>query len=239
MKKLFLVVVLVVTTNLFGGKFTVGVENIDYMPHYSGKNDYNGFAKDLLDQFAKDSGHTFEYKPMPLKRLFGAFMNGKVDLKYPDNAYWGADAKKGKGVVYSKEVVAFTDGVMVKGENLTKNKAQLKTLGTVMGFTPFEYLGDIKGGGIKVVENPSFGALLNQTIAGRIDGAYFNKDVAIFNLKKLGKDGALQFSKNLPHTNSHYHLSTIKHPSVVKEFNDWMVSNKDKVAAIKSKYNLK
>lgn len=217
--------------------YVVGVESISYYPHYSYEgNTYSGFGRDLLDAFAADVGHNITYKAYPVKRLFKAFVAGEVDLKYPDNAYWGSDDKEGISVSYSAPVAAFIDGVVVDPSNKGKGLESLKKLGTVLGFTPWEYLGMIKEKKISVKENASFEALINQTVAGRIDGAYANIDV--INHKLSGKD-SLVFDETLPHTKGSYHLSSIKHMELIKEFDKWMASNEAKIVQIKDKYKLK
>ncbi len=40
--------------------FTIGVEELDYMPYYSGvTKKYSGFAKELFDAFGEEYGYTF------------------------------------------------------------------------------------------------------------------------------------------------------------------------------------
>lgn len=221
--------------------YKIGVENINYLPHYStDKGEYSGFGREIMDAFSKDAGHTFEYKPMPIKRLMNAYKSGTVDAKYPDNKYWGSDDKKGLSVVYSYPVVEFIDGVMVKPDRAGKGVENLKTLGTVLGFTPFEYLGLIKQEKVKVTENKSFTALLKQTMIGRIDGAYINVDVAQYTLDTaMKKKGELIFDDALPHTKSHYHISSINKPELIDQFNEWLTNNKGTVAKIKAKFDLR
>lgn len=219
------------------GSYVVGVENLDYLPHYSSEGgEYKGYGRDLLDAFAKDAGHTFTYKPLPVKRLYKAFAEGQIDLKYPDNSYWSDDSKKGVNITYSAPVVNYIDGVVVKPEDIGKGKGRIKTLGTVRGFTPWEYIKDIESGAITLSENGNFKALITQVSNNRIDAAYANIDVIKYNLD--GKPTVL-FDKDLPHTKSAYHLSTIKHGDVLKEFDAWLSSNADKVAQIKAKHRLK
>ena len=48
------------STSVWAGNFTVGVEGTDYMPISKGDGaSYSGYAKDLLDAFAAKYGHTF------------------------------------------------------------------------------------------------------------------------------------------------------------------------------------
>src|SRR3990167_2144613 len=70
-----------------GKAFTVGVETLDYLPHYSVQGgEYKGFAADVLRAFAKEKGYSIQFKPYPVARLISVFVAGEVDFKYPDNA---------------------------------------------------------------------------------------------------------------------------------------------------------
>ncbi len=217
--------------------YTIGVEELDYYPLYAYDGDFKGYARDLLDAFAADSGHTFTYKAYPVARLFDVYLTtDSLDFKYPDNPYWNEDAKKGKNVVYSEPTVEYIDGVSVKPENANITVDELKTLGIIRGFTPWDYLDLIKKGTVAVDEVNDYSALLRKTMADRTKGSYSNVVVVQYQLQKIGKPGALVFAEGLPHTKSAYHLSTIKHPEIIKEFNEWMASHSDVVNGLKEKY---
>jgi len=85
-------------------------------------------------------------------------------------------------------------------------------------------------------ENPDFTALVRQTLIGRIDGAYANVAVVQYNLKQLGKAGALVFDPQLPHTKSAYHLSSVTQPSVITAFDGWMVRNAATLAELRRRF---
>ncbi len=53
----------------------------------------------IFRYFAQSKGHTFIYKALPVKRLFGEFLDSVLpELKYPDNPYWSSAASQGAGV---------------------------------------------------------------------------------------------------------------------------------------------
>lgn len=220
--------------------YVVGVENIEYLPQYTFRDgEYGGFARELLDAFAREKGHTFEYRALPVARLFSDLVNLQIDLKYPDNEKWSTEMKSRVSVVYSAPVVAYVDGVNVTPERVGKGVAELKVLGAVRGFTPWDWLGPIKAGAVKLQENNSFQALLVTAIRRRVDGAYGNVAVVARALdRELNLPGALVFDPGLAHTKSHYHLSTVKHPKLIAEFDAWMAANGGEVAAMKAKYEV-
>ncbi len=228
------------TTLSHAETYTVGVENIDYYPLYAEKDgQYVGLAREILDKFAEKSGHTFQYKPFPIVRLTKTYAEGSLDLKFPDNPHWGQDDKKGKSVTYSDSVIEYTDGVMVLPGNLDKGVDAVKKLGTVRGFTAWDWLGLIKSGSVAVKEASNLNALIQQALSGRVDGAYFNVGVANYYLdKEMKQKGALVFDNSLPHTSDSYFLSSIKHPDLIKAFNLFLIDEAGWISATKKKYAL-
>ena len=76
-----------------------------------------------------------------------------------------------------------------------------------------------------VFENDSFIALLKQVSLKRVDGAYINVEVARYQLRAtLRQPDALVFDPDLPHTKDFYYFSSVKHPKVIQEFNEFLAS---------------
>lgn len=219
-------------------RYVVGVEELNYYPVYAVQDgQYVGAARELLDAFAADAGFAFDYRPLPINRLYAELMGGTIDFKFPDNAYWNATAKEGAGVTYSDPVIAYIDGVMVRPERVGQGPDAFSSLGTVTGFTPFSWLERIQAGQVKVSENAQMRALLRQVLADRIDGAYVSIAVATHMLGTELKDaGTLQFDPALPHSRDHYLLSSTQHPEVIARFNAWLAENADRVAEIKARW---
>lgn len=221
--------------------FIVGVENIEYYPLYAYRNgEYIGYSREILDAFAKEHGYTFEYKPLPVLRLFKRFLEEQtLDFKYPDNEYWQSEMREGKTIYYSEPVVDYIDGVVVLPENKGKGIEHLQHLGTVLGFTPWEYLEDIKAGKIKQEECANYISLLEIAKRNRIDGAYGNIDIAKYHLENtLKQPDALVFDPDLPYTKSSYRVSSMKHPVVIEEFSTWLIEQKEFVESLKAKYKV-
>ena len=231
---------LIFNSFVFGMKktFIVGVENINYFPYYSSiKNNYKGASREILDAFAKSKNYKFIYKPLPIKRLYAEFLNIQhIDFKYPDNPYWKSNLKKNKKIYYSKNILPFIDGTIVKRENIGK---KIKILGTVSGFTPWDYLDKIKKGEVIVEESKNLKSLLINTVKGFFDGAYVNVEVAKYIQKNiLHKSKELVFDSSLPYTKDGYKLSTIKYPEIIKELNEFLKTNQRLVEQIKIKYEI-
>ena len=223
--------------------YTVGVEAIPFMPYSEVVNKkYRGILRDILDSFAEKQGISFKYKPLPIKRLYTDFYNKKLDFKLPANEYWqkGIKQKRKLTIRYSKPLVYFLDGLMVKGSKMGVSIDGVKKIGVVSGFTPWEYLGKIKEKKISKRENPSIVGLLEQGLLGRVDAVYVNVLVGKHYLREvLKKEKELVFAKGLPHTKSAYHIATQKHVEVIEKLNLYLEKNQDKIAELKNKYKIK
>ncbi len=222
---------------------TIGVENLYYLPisQYS-NGQYQGFARELLDAFAKDQGYKIEYRALPVPRLYSSFFEGEIDFKFPDNPNWQADKRAGKPIVYSEPVAQFVDGVLVPAnhpQRKTLTPDQIRTLGTVSGFTPWAWLDRIKAGKTTLTENTNLESLSRQVLAGRVDGAYANVAVMNHHLDHVANQpGALVFASQLPHSRDAYFLSSQRRPEVIKQFAQWQKAHKGWIDELKLKHNV-
>jgi len=223
-----------------GPTFIIGVENQTYLPVFTNENnEYKGFARELLDSFARDQGYTFIYRALPVLRLYASFFGKEIDFKFPDNPNWKRDQRLDKNVSYSEPVIAFIDGVSVIPERKNDSVEDIHILGTVAGFTPWAWMDRIKENKVAISENSSFESLVRQTLVRRIDGAYASLAVINYQLNNvLKKPGALVFNPHLPYSQDNYYLSTIKQPAVLSEFNSWMNHNQIKIAGLKRQYGV-
>lgn len=221
-------------------EYVVGVEKLNFLPYYSGINgSYYGYARDVLDAFGRAYGHQFKYRPLPVERLFLAFINQQVDLKFPDSPNWQSDLKQGHAIIYSDSLAPFTDGIMVTPHNQEVALEAFKKLGTIRGFTPWPFTQRIDTGEINVYENNSIPGLLMQTALGRVDGSYINVSVAQYHLKYvLKKPEALVFNPNLAHDRGYYFLSTIKYPELVEQLDHWLKENAELVLRLQQEWNI-
>ncbi len=218
--------------------FTIGVEDYEnFMPYSQYKNGtYDGLGKVILDIFAIENGYVFSYEVYPLKRRDRLFVEGKLDLIFPDNPYWITDMKKGLDVRYVP-MLAYTDGVVVLPENKGRGKEFLKRLGMPLGFTPYQYLADVWAGKIELQES-SYRGLHSKVISGRIDGAYVNIRIARYywsNMRDTGEK-RLVFDPDLPHARGYWSLSSVKYPEVIKAFKTFLKKNEDRIDELKRIY---
>jgi hypothetical protein len=116
---------------------------------------------------------------------------------------------------------------------------QLKSLGALRGFSLPPWVYRIADGELEIIANDSFQGMVEQAIIGRVDGIYANVDVVSYLLNNvIEQPGALQFDTTMPYNRGHYRLSTIKHPQIISEFNQWLNEHMDFVRMLKIKYNI-
>ena len=221
-------------------RLTVGVERIDYPPYGSFRHgDYEGYARDLLDSFAIEYGYIMVYVPLPVKRLYQDFLETRtLDLKFPDSPDWHPGRRKGLHITYSAPACSYTDGILVKPENLGKGMGAIKTLGILAGFKPWLLTPPIQPKSVKVSENASISGLLGKGLVGRVDGVYANVEAARHLLRAMGRSDQLVLDPDLPHTTGFYRLSTIKRPLVLREFDHFLKTRSELVASLKKKHGL-
>lgn len=218
----------------------VGVENLNYYPFYAsdGKR-FWGYARDLLDTFAQHSGYQLVYEPLPTHSLFELFLNSqRLDLKFPDNPRWSAEAKHHLSVHYSDSVVTAHEGLIVRRSQLSHTVDSLRSIGMVRGFTAHSYLPYLQTGQLKLVEAASLDGLLQDLAYGRIDGVYAEFQVARDRIKRLKLEDKLATNPNLPLDKNEFSLSSIRHPDVVNAFNRFLRENQSLVHALKRRYGL-
>lgn len=222
--------------------FVVGVESLQYYPLHGidRNNEYAGFAREVLDAFARRHGYTFRYVPLPINRLYAALLKERtVDFKYPDNPKWREEWRTGATISYSDVVVTTEEGAMVLPQRRGRPLAELKTLGTALGFTPWPYQDAIERKAITVTTHSSFDGLLRLALAGHIDAVYVNVDVANHMLdEQLQAPGGLRFDPGLPHARSDFRLSTVRYPDVVQQFSRFLQQERNWLQQLRSRYRI-
>lgn len=230
MRALFLLTILF-STLATADVYTVGVEYLEYYPAYNyiGKPSDASASKDILDDFAKKSGHQFKYVTLPVNRLYERFLEGAVDLKFPDHPDWQTTLKAGKSIVYSDPVFEYIDGILVRDKNKLSNMKDIKKIGSVRGFTIWDYKKEIDEGRMEAKSYDSFRDLVMAGLKGSVDGIYLNIMVAQYYLGQVQSEhkdlGSLEFQDKLPFTRSNYHLSSIHHRKLIDQFNQYLKNN--------------
>lgn len=221
--------------------YRVGVEDVDYYPIYalSADGQYRGYARDLLDLFAAHAQIQLRYVPLPVQRLYHEYWAGRLDLVFPDSPRWHEVGKPQGVITYSQPLLTFQDVMLVLPARLGQPLERFRKLGFVRGFTPWKFHAEMAAGLVEIHRAPSPEGLIRMTLAGYIDGANMAQQVARYHLGQLERPDALVAEPRLlPSGDSHYYLSSIRHPELIQRFDAFLRSERQAVAALKAKYGL-
>ena len=111
----------------------VGIEQIDYYPHYdfsAGKR--RGFFYDLMQLFGKTKGYQIRFEPLPVKRLYQEASSG-IDLVYPDNPAWQKYLVAGYQKTFSEPVIYTLGSTIVLPKNQHIALEQFHSLAVIHG----------------------------------------------------------------------------------------------------------
>jgi ABC-type amino acid transport substrate-binding protein len=232
---------LVCSTALSAESYVIGVEKLAFAPHYSidAQGQYQGFARELFDLFAQQSGVELSYKVLPVDQLLPALLGGQVDFKYPDSDTWAQAQKAGKRLSYSQAVVDYVDGVLVAPPRQGEPVEQLKRLAMVNGWTPRGYQERIDAGQIELSYSDDLRQMIRQALRKDTDGAYFNVVVATHYLDNIrARPGALVFDSGLPHNRGSFYLSSLKHPGLLQRFDRFLLDEQAAIAELKRRHRV-
>lgn len=221
--------------------YVIGVERQAFQPHYwiGDQGEYQGFARELLDLFARDAGLDIQYQVLPVNQLTQHLLNGSIDFKYPDNANWAGELKSGKAIAYSQPVVQYVDGVLVPPKRQGDGIEQLQRLAVVDGWTPWTYQDRIDAGQTQVVRSADLGQMIKQAMKQQADGAYYNVVVATYYLDNIrARPGALVFDPKLPHSRGTFNLSSLRYPELIARFDRFLAERRPEVEALKARYQV-
>ena len=218
--------------------FIVGTEDINFYPHYDfTRPDSTGFANEVLALFAKEYGYRFSFQPLPVKRLYHELDN-LVDFIYPDNPNWTSLQRVEGQRLFSEPVIHNLGTTMVRPEQQHITLADFRTLAVIHGFTPTAWLKLRNEYRFKLYEVPNAVSAINLVIKGQLDGADVEYSVAQHILRSQQQEGALVAATQLPRTRVSFHLSTVRHPEVLQQFNRFLLSHQVEIASLKQKYQL-
>lgn len=215
----------------------IGLERLEYAPYYTTMEEpLRGAAIDLLQRFEQLTPYTVSFNVLPVARLLTSQLQRKVLYKFPANPTWAQNAKESHTIYYSDPVFQYTDGTLIKVENQGK---EMRSIGVVRGFTPWDYLSDIEMKKLNLVEGPTLSGMIKMLNAGRIDGLYCNIKVAEQLLTEvLGDKHEIIFESNLPHTTSFYYLSSSGDARLIELFNVYLQQDQSFIEALKAQYGI-
>lgn len=223
--------------------YTVAVQDIDYYPIYRADpitDSYSGYARELMDAFARHQGIRFEYQVRPIRRMTREFLASHFDFALPDNPQWDRAAKEGLTIHYSKPLLTFEDAVFVPKSLQNMPLEEMTDYGTIHGFTPWKFQDLLDSGQVelKIASKPD--NLIRMAIAGRVTAFNLAVPVAQYHFRELGIEERFVAAPNLmPQKESHYHFSTLKHPELIDAFDLFLQNHQTEVTELLQKYRLR
>jgi len=218
--------------------YKIGVENIDYYPHYAFGHQKNSFIKELLESFFNYHQIKYEFVPLPLKRFNQWYVKDSIDFKYPDNTNWRVNESKNLPIIYSTSVITSTAGSVILYKNLNKTRENIQRLGTITGFSSTLWLDKIKSKKVEVLNDSAVLSVIKMATHGLVDVINLDYSVVNYHLNNLKQNKKLLMSAILPNQKINFHLSTIKHENIIFKFNQFLKKNKKLVEGLKKKYKI-
>ena len=218
----------------------LGVEDLHYFPLFDFKNRHPTFTTELFDEFGKQFGYKFEFYPMPVKRFDKWLFEKDIDLKFPDNSRWNESEevnRLSKVITYSRPVLHLVAGTITYNKNI-KHKKDVKILGTLLGFYPTKWINEINSGQVELYESSSTLMLVQQLIRGQLDAINLEPTVVNHYLNQIREKEFVYINKNIDYEVYSYHLSSIKYPKVISDFNKFLVDNSEYVEGLRKKYKI-
>lgn len=140
-------------------------------------------------------------------------------------------------IAYSKPLLVFQDAMLVRPERLGEPLENYRTLGFIRGFTPWKFQEQIAAGQVQIKHSPNPQGLIHMTLSGYIDAANMAQQVAHYHLKAQPNSLVIE-PRLLPLQDSHYYLSSIQHPQLIRRFDAFLARERKAVRALKVKYGL-
>ncbi len=220
--------------------YVIGIEQLDYYPHYDFKSDQpRGYFFDLIQLYSQWSGDKFVFKALPVKRLYKDSIE-LTDFVYTDNKAWQPHLEIDPKITkhYSAPVIYTLGATMVLPEKQQMTLSTFKVLANIHGFSPTRWLALKKHHKFQILDVPDAESALRMTIRGRVDAASVEYNVALYHLDQMKHPKALVMAEHLPFTNLAFHLSSQKHPDQILRFNQFLVEEQELILQLKQRYAL-
>jgi hypothetical protein len=228
-------------TPSFAQEFIIGVEEVSYYPLYDfsiTNESKQSFSKELLATFFKQHNYPYRFMPLPIKRFNKWYEEKGIDFKFPDNVRWREDKRNKLSITFSQSVIKLMAGTYVLKSNTTYKRNDIKKLGTIFGFDPTLWLKEVKSKKLELIEESSPFSIVKHVLHGNVDATNIDANVIRHNLNLLNKPNALVLNTNIKHEVFSYHLSSIKHPKVIIEFNNFIQNHPSLLRQLKKKYGI-
>ena len=231
-----------VSDKLHAKEYIIGVEDVSYYPFYdfsAKQSNQKSFSKELLSTFFQQHGYKFKFVPLPVKRFDKWFAEENIDFKFPDNVRWRSAESRRLNTLYSTPILYLTTGSFVLKKNKHVPEQAIKRLGTLYGFYPTLWVERVRNNSIEIVESKSTFSLVKHLLHGNLDAINIEKNVIDHVLKGMGREkDEIVLNLQAKHERYAFHFSTILHPEILQEFNEFLNTHSKQIAELKRKYGI-
>ncbi|OUR59993.1 hypothetical protein A9Q74_15785 [Colwellia sp. 39_35_sub15_T18] len=225
----------------YAKEFIIGVEEVSYYPLYdfSATNESRpSYSKDLLTAFFKQHNYSYRFVALPIKRFNKWYVEKGIDFKFPDNMIWRDDKQNKLNITFSQSVIELMAGSYVLASNAKYRRDDVKRLATIFGFSPTLWFDKVATKEIELIEENSPLSIVKHVLHGNVDATNIDSNVIRHNLKLLKNPQTIILNTHIKHEVFSYYLSSIKHPEIIKQFDDFLQNNAKLVLQLKKKYGI-
>jgi len=221
-------------------EYIIGVEAVNYYPLFDfSASDASkpSFSKELLSRFFESRNYEYRFLPLPIKRFDKWFEEDAIDFKFPDNRIWREATNL--DITYSTPAIKLMAGAYVLEKNEHIARSEVHKLGTILGFVPTLWIDEVRSGKVELMEEYSPLSVVKHLLHANVEATNIDENVIRFNLEQLGSKEKVVLNKGIKHQVYAYHLSSIRYPEIIKEFDQYLVEHKTEIEALKNKYQIK
>jgi len=236
-----LIVLFANINHAYAKEFTIGVEDISYYPLYdfsATNTNRPSYSKDLLTAFFEEHNYSYRFVALPIKRFNKWYTEKELDFKFPDNQKWRDDKQNKLNIIFSQSAIKLMAGSYVLASNAIYKRDDVKRLATIFGFSPTLWFDKIVTKEVELIEENSPLSIVKHVLYGNADATNIDSNVIRHNLKFLKNPQTIILNTNIKHQVFSYHLSSIKHPEIIKQFDEFLQNNSKLLLELKKKYDI-
>ncbi|MFC3095463.1 hypothetical protein DRW07_08895 [Alteromonas sediminis] len=219
--------------------YTVGAQDIAYLPHYDFDNEVErGAIWRLLELYAADRQIEFEYVALPIKRLHKALLAGSIDFVFPDNPKWFNQQFKGVKKHYSNAFYEVLGASFVHTSDYNLRIDDVERLSVPSGFSPVFWQSRIDRGDIMLLETTDAVAALRLVVSKRAQVTDLEYSVVEWHKKNHPDFTDIRMSPFLPHDVVAFHLTTVHFPELLADLDAFLLENATLLKQLKQQYGI-
>lgn len=219
-------------------QYTIGTEAIAFYPHFDfTETEQPGYGNQVLARFADYANIELVYIALPVRRLYHE-IDRMVDAVYPDHPAWVTYQGTAPDRFFSARVATTLGTTFVQRDMAAISAGQVRTLAIIHGFTPVAWMPLLETLRLRVVDVPDAHSALGLLALRRVDAADVEYHVARHILSTMEPGTELSVAKNLPYIQSGYHLSSVKHPQLIRCFDQFLQESEPELIKLKQQFNL-